>query len=87
MHVVTGRCVGLPVDERKCTLCRLDEIGDEFHYLLKCTHFNELRMKYVKRYHHYHPNVNKLEKLFNESYNKEMLNISKFNCLILQQFK
>ena len=87
MPIVTGRYAGIPVDEPICTLLQINEIGDEYHYLLICPHFSELRSKYIKKYYYTHPNMFKLEKLFNESNSKEMLNISKFAYHILQEFK
>ena len=48
--IVTGRYNGLQIDERICTLYDLNEIGVEFHYLFKCFHFNDKRLKYLKRY-------------------------------------
>ena len=30
------RWEGIPLSERKCTLCNSNDIGDEYHYLLKC---------------------------------------------------
>ena len=34
----SGRYKKIPRVERLCPLCNRSEIGDEFHYLLKCTH-------------------------------------------------
>ena len=42
----------------------LDEIGDEFHYLLVCPLFKDSRVKYIKRFYYGHPNTNKMTKLF-----------------------
>ena len=37
-------------EERKCTICNLNEMGDEQHYLLKCNNnkINNLREKFIK---------------------------------------
>ena len=87
LPIVTGRYNGLPIDERTCTLCNTNEIGDEFHYLYKCVYFNDLRVKYLKRYYYTHPNMYKTEKLFNVENKKETLNLSKFIYHIMQYFK
>ena len=34
----SGRYEKIPRAERLCPLCNRSEIGDEFHYLLKCNH-------------------------------------------------
>ena len=36
--VESGRYKKIPRVERLCPLCNRSDIGDEFHYLLKCTH-------------------------------------------------
>ena len=36
-----------PRDERICNICNLREVGDEFHYLARCTVFSDERQKYI----------------------------------------
>ena len=38
LPIESGRYKKIPRVERLCPLCNRYEIGDEFHYLLKCTH-------------------------------------------------
>ena len=38
LPVELGRWSNIQISERKCHLCHTD-VGDEFHYLLKCTTF------------------------------------------------
>ena len=38
LFIPSGRYKKIPRVERLCPLCNRSEIGDEFHYLLKCTH-------------------------------------------------
>ena len=38
LPIKSGRYKKIPRVERLCPLCNRSEIGDEFHYLLKCTH-------------------------------------------------
>ena len=86
LPIVTGRYAGLPVDERICTLCDIPDVGDEFHYLYKCTYFNELRIRCLKRRYYIRPNMEKTEQLFNVK-NKELLNLAKFIYQIVLKFK
>ena len=37
------RTLGIPRDERICTVCDSGEVGDEFHYLLNCSNENVKR--------------------------------------------
>ena len=39
LPVETGRWENIPLNDRKCTFCNRD-IGDEFHYLFRCSHFS-----------------------------------------------
>ena len=38
LPIESGRYKKIPRVERLCPLCNRSEFGDEFHYLLKCTH-------------------------------------------------
>ena len=33
----------IPADQRLCKLCSLDEVEDEFHFMVKCTSYADLR--------------------------------------------
>ena len=48
------RLLGIPKDERICTVCDSGEVGDEFHYLLNCSIENvkRNRTKYVDKIIH-----------------------------------
>ena len=45
LPIVTGRFQNLAIDERVCRLCQLNDVGDEFHYVLRCPFFQENRKK------------------------------------------
>ena len=51
LPVESGRYEKIPRVERLCLLCNTSEIGDEFHYLLKCTHssLSHLRGIFLER--------------------------------------
>ena len=46
------RSLGIPRDERICTVCDSGEVGDEFHYLLNSSNENvkRSRTKYIDKY-------------------------------------
>ena len=60
-----GRRLGIERNQRVCTLCNRNSIGDAFHYLFECDHFIEERMKYFTKYYYNHPNSHKLNDLMN----------------------
>ena len=43
LPIKSGRWENTPFNERLCEKCTLMEMGDEFHYLFNCPHFNEKR--------------------------------------------
>lgn len=67
-----GRWAGIALNNRKCTLCRENEIGDEFHYLLCCKFFLEQRKINIKQYYSKYPNIIKFYELLNTD-NKTVL--------------
>lgn len=60
-----GRWQEIDLSERKCPLCNLQEIGDEYQYLLICPFCNEDRTKYIQRYFRTNPNIIKFKELMN----------------------
>ena len=73
-------------DSSPCTMCDLNEQGDEFHYIMVCPALNHLRTKYVKRYHYTRPNVLKMSNLFNSKNIKELTKLAKFIKEIITLF-
>ena len=53
----------IPVDERKCQECSVLE--DEYHFVIECKLFNDLRAKYLPRYFWIRPNTYKFVELLN----------------------
>ena len=51
----------IPLNERKCRVCNVLE--DEFHFILECSLFKELRKRFIKRYFSLRPNVPKFVEL------------------------
>ena len=87
MPMVTGRYANIPVEERICTLCQTNKLGDEFHYLFECPFFQTQRTTYLSRYYYTLPNMHKMMQLFESPDTKEMLNLAKFTDIILRQFR
>ena len=86
LPVEVGRWSGIPLNERLCWLCKA-EVGDEFHYLLKCTHFKDIRPKYIKPYFTKNPNVLKFNNLMNST-NKEIIRkLTAFIDIIIKNVK
>ena len=72
----------IPIDERKCITC--NKLEDEFHFLLECSLYNDLRNHYIKKYYWKSPNILKLEELMSTT-NKRI--ISYLSLYIFKAFK
>ena len=73
-------------DTQKCTLCNMDALGDEYHYVLICPLFKQNREQYLKSYYYIRPSHLKLEQLFCSSNNLVLLKLAKFSTIIFKQF-
>ena len=51
----------IPFIERKCTICNV--LQDEFHFVIECNLFKDLRNRYISRYFWLHPNYFKFTQL------------------------
>jgi len=45
----------VPVEHRKCTIC--NTLEDEYHFLLECSIYTNLRCQYIPRYLRFKPNM------------------------------
>ena len=59
-------------------MCNLHDIEDEFHFILKCPLYDELRKKYIKKFYYVKPSVFKLVQLLNVKNTRELSNLGKF---------
>ena len=85
--VVLGRYINRPIDECICHLCNSTDIGDEYHYIMKCKFFETDRRNLVPLYYLRSPNTTMFELLFSTE-NRNILNkLSKFISIILAKFK
>ena len=60
LNIEQGRCRNITRNERKCLVCNLDEIQDEYHFILVCPLYHELRKTYIEKYFYKRPSVFKL---------------------------
>ena len=72
----------IPLDERKCRTC--NAIEDEYHFVIECSLFKEIRSKFIHKYYWKRPSMFKFVDLINSSNQKTIRNLSSF---IFQAFK
>ena len=51
--------------ERKCILCTHQDIEDEYHFIIKCNKYEDLRKTYIPRHYYHHPSMAKFLDLLN----------------------
>ena len=78
LNLEFGRHRNVERSERKCRLCNLNEIEDEYHFILQCPLYNDIRMKFIKTYYHKRPSVLKLTQLLTSQNNKELSNLGHY---------
>jgi len=83
LHVESGRWAKppVPIGERKCHMC--NTLEDEFHFVLECRMYSELRSQYIPFYYRNRPNVIKFIELL-KTENKTLLH--KLCCYIYKSF-
>ncbi|MCW4343991.1 MAG: reverse transcriptase family protein [Candidatus Thiodiazotropha endolucinida] len=86
LPVEVGRWTGTPLQERKCEHCNAD-IGDEFHYVLRCDFFQNDRKKYVNKYFYRRTNIFKYNELMNTTNDMMLKKLALFICKILKTIK
>ncbi|XP_071139805.1 uncharacterized protein [Mytilus edulis] len=83
LPIEQGRFWGVERDDRICDLCNLCEIGDEFHYLFKCTFFSNERKRLLPCNVYKKPNAIKYCELFcSDDYNL-IVKLAKFCKIVL----
>ena len=67
LPINTLRYTNVEAINRQCTLCDLNETGDEFHYIFNCKYFLDDRRKYLKHIYLVRPNTVIMYSLMNVS--------------------
>jgi len=78
LAIETGRYDNLNREDRRCNNCNSRLIENEFHFLLTCGKYSELRSKYIKRYNCSWPTLKTIENLLLEKSIITIRNVSKF---------
>ena len=87
LPVETGRWDGIPLNERKCKICTLDDIGDEYHYLFTCDYFTSDRKLYLKPYFFMLSQIYaSIGSFLPQSMKQRSLNYKKFVAIIMESF-
>ena len=86
LPVETRRWDNIPLNERKCKICTIDDIGNEYHYLFTCDFFKSNRKLYLKPYFYVKPNIRKYRELFTSTNEATRIKLSNFVAIIMEKF-
>ena len=75
------------MNDRICELCFLNKIGDDFHYLLECSYFEDAKRVYLTRNLHARPNVDTVRRIICPKDTQRLFKVVKFCKVILKMFK
>jgi hypothetical protein len=64
LQVELGRRNKIPLEQRLCTVCNLAEIEDEYHFMLICPMYQDLRNNFLPRQYYVSPSQEHLGELF-----------------------
>ena len=74
-------------ENRLCSICDMNEVGDEYHYILKCPAFQDHRNRYLSEFYITNPNMEKFAQLFQSSNNTVLCKLAKFTYEINRRFR
>lgn len=86
LPIEVGRWRGIDRNRRKCTLCNLNLIGDEFHYVIQCPFFENDRKLICPRITRRNQNCITFSNIFNETSSVKLIKLCTFLGKILAVF-
>lgn len=87
LPIEKGRWLGIDRNDRKCNLCTCNEIGDEFHYLLRCPYFMNARKMYLPTINMQNVNILTFKNIMCENDPHKIDNLSKYLKIVCKTFK
>ena len=84
LPIELGRYRNIPREDRLCPFCL--EVGDEFHFIFKCSKFHAARHKYIDTKYTDRPNMIKFYSLMNTDNTKQLHNLAIFAKIVMNTF-
>ena len=78
LEIERGRHLNTNRSDRLCRFCNGTYIENEYHFLLVCPLYRDLRIKYFKPYYCRWPTLNKFDDLMCNTSKKVILNVAKY---------
>jgi hypothetical protein len=78
LRIETGRYTNTDRQNRICSYCHMNTVENEYHFLLTCPKYRDIRKRFLPNSIYTWPNINKFTSIMSSSSNKIINNISKF---------
>ena len=78
LEIERGRYADVDRADRICHFCNNNQIENEYHFLLICPLYSELRKLYMKRYYYQWPTLNKFDKLMSSNNKTVVVKLAKY---------
>ena len=65
LNIECGRFINQPHNERLCQCCNMNSIETEYHFVMVCPAYRQLRLRYFSQYYCSWPNMQKFCALLN----------------------
>lgn len=78
LNIEEGRYRNINREDRKCVHCNMNVVENEYHFLLICPKYRDLRVKYLPRYYCQWPNMTKFNTLLSTDNVKLLNNIATY---------
>ena len=79
LYIETCRYTGVNMNDRICQKCNLGVIEDEFHFILQCPFYVNVRRQYLKPYYFRRSSAFKLVQLLCSQSTKELYGLAKYS--------
>ena len=78
LMIEEGRFRNIERNQRFCLKCNMNVVETEYHFLLACPYYIDLRREYLPKYYCSWPNVHKFKMLMNNSQQNVIKKLSQF---------
>ena len=78
MNIEIGRHNKIDRQDGKCIICNLNDIEDEFHFVLVCPDYTNLRNAYIPNYFSNRPSVLKFIELIHPNNTSMLIKLSMY---------
>ena len=85
LMIETGRYDDTARNQRICQFCNMGKVEDEYHFLLVCPYYRDLRRKFLKPYFCHWPTLMKFETLLLKTSKHSVTSLSKYIYFAFQK--